>query len=175
MARTFGSVEEFASVAGQELGVSSWFTMTQERIDAFADVTEDWQWIHVDPERAAASDLGRTVAHGYLVAALVPRLSSEVFDFDLAGGVGRAVSYGLDGVRFPGFVHPGDRIRLHARMESTELRAGGVLGRVGYTLEVEGRDRPGLVAHALMIAFGPEESAPAAQAAVGRLTPDVPS
>lgn len=153
MTVTFRSVDEFRDSAGTDLGAGGWFTLTQDRIDTFADVTEDWQWIHVDTEKAAATDLGTTVAHGYLTLSLIPRLSSELFTFD---GVGRAINYGLDKVRFPSFVRPGDRIRARGRLEWTrETGNGGVLGCVHYAIEVEGRETPACIAEALMVAFPP--------------------
>lgn len=151
MTITFRSMDEFRAAEGMELGPGEWFTMTQDRIDSFADVTEDHQWIHVDPERAAASEVGATVAHGYLTLSLIPRLSSELFTFDSAG---RAINYGLDKVRFPAFVHPGDRVRARGRIDWTrDIDGGGVLGCVRYTIEIEGRERPACVAEALMVAF----------------------
>ena len=151
MTITFRSMDEFRAAEGMELGSGEWFTMTQDRIDSFADVTEDHQWIHVDPERAAASEAGATVAHGYLTLSLIPRLSSELFTFDSAG---RAINYGLDKVRFPAFVHPGDRVRARGRIDWTrDIDGGGVLGCVRYTIEIEGQERPACVAEALMVAF----------------------
>lgn len=151
MTHTFTTVDEFRDAAGLDLGVGDWFTVDQNRIDAFADVTEDWQWIHVDPDRAGATDLGTTVAHGYLTLSLTPRLSSDLFTFD---GVGRAINYGLDRVRFPSYVRPGDRVRARGRVAWTrDASDGGVLGCVHYTIEVEGRNAPACVAESLMIAF----------------------
>lgn len=148
---TFRTVAEFKDSAGTDLGAGDWFTMTQGRIDDFADTTEDHQWIHVDAERAAASEIGSTVAHGYLTLSLIPRLSSELFTFDSSG---RAINYGLDRVRFPAFVRPGDRIRARGRVEWTrETSGGGVLGCVRYTIDIEGSDTPACVADALMVAF----------------------
>lgn len=158
MPHTFHSAEEFAAATGRTLGVGSWLTVTQQRIDEFADVTEDWQWIHVDPDRAAASDLGTTIAHGYLTLSLVPRLSSEVFAF---AGVGRAVNYGIEKVRFPTPVRPGDRIRAEATLVETRPAGPdgtGTLGRVRYVIEIEGRDRPACVLEALMLVLPPETS-----------------
>ncbi|UVE95881.1 MaoC family dehydratase [Dietzia sp. B32] len=153
MTHIFRTVDEFRRAADLDLGAGDWFTITQERIDTFADVTEDWQWIHVDAEKAADTDLGTTVAHGYLTLSLIPRLSSELFTFE---GVGRAVNYGLDKVRFPSYVRPGDRIRARGRVAWTrEAAADGVLGCVHYAIEVEGRDTPACVAEALMVVFPP--------------------
>jgi acyl dehydratase len=148
---TFHSVAEFAGAAGRELGTGPWFAVSQQRIDDFADVTEDWQWIHVDPERAVASELGSTIAHGYLTLSLVPRLSSGIFTFD---GIGRAVNYGIEKVRFPASVRPGDRIRARATLVEA-VPAGpdgtGALGRVSYTIEIDGGARPACVLDALML------------------------
>lgn len=151
MTITFQSVAEFRAAEGAELGVGDWLTITQDRIDTFADVTEDHQWIHVDAGRAAASELGSTVAHGYLTLSLIPRLSSALFTFDTGG---RAINYGLDKVRFPAFVRPGDRVRANGRIDWTrDIDGGGVLACVRYTIEIEGRNRPACVAEALMVAF----------------------
>ncbi|MBB1029986.1 MaoC family dehydratase [Dietzia sp. SLG310A2-38A2] len=153
MTHVFHGVDEFRAAAGLELRAGDWFAVTQDRIDAFADVTEDWQWIHVDPQRAASSDMGSTVAHGYLTLSLLPRLSSGLFTFER---IGRAINYGLDKVRFPSYVRPGDRIRAVGRVAWTrEARAGGVLACVHYSIEVEGSDTPACIAESLMVAFPP--------------------
>ncbi|MBB1032902.1 MaoC family dehydratase [Dietzia sp. CQ4] len=151
MTHVFHGVDEFRAAAGLDLGAGDWFVITQDRIDSFADVTEDWQWIHVDPQRAASSDMGSTVAHGYLTLSLIPRLSSELFTFE---GIGRAINYGLDKVRFPSSVRPGDRIRAVGRVAWTrDAQAGGVLACVHYAIEVEGGDKPACIAEALMVVF----------------------
>lgn len=159
MTHTFHGPAAFAAAAGRDLGHGPWFTMTQQRIDDFADVTEDWQWIHVDAGRAAASELGSTLAHGYLTLSLVPRLSSDLFDFS---GIGRAINYGVDRARFPAPVRPGDRIRARASVVDTTLSdGGGVLGRVRYTIEIDGSERPACVLEALMLVLPPlDESQP---------------
>jgi acyl dehydratase len=148
MTRVFRGAAEFRGAAGTDLGASGWLTMEQPRIDGFADVTEDWQWIHVDPVRAADSDLGTTIAHGYLVLSLIPRLSFEIFDF---ADIDRAVNYGLERVRFPASVRPGDRIRATASLVEVTEHPAGALGRVRYALEIEGGPRPACVAEALML------------------------
>lgn len=152
MRRTIHGPDGFRAAVGEQLDPGPWFTVTQDRIDTFADVTEDWQWIHVDPQRAAASDLGATVAHGYLTLSLVPRLTSDVFEF---ADVGRAVNYGLERVRFPAPVHPGDRIRARAEVLSVEDAGVGVLGRVRITIEIERRDKPAYALEALMLVLPP--------------------
>lgn len=151
MTRILNGLDEIRASVGEELGAGAWFPMGQQRIDAFADTTEDWQWIHVDPERAAASELGSTLAHGYLTLSLVPRLSSDVFAFE---GIGRALNYGLEKVRFPAPVRPGDRIRARAAVLAADDTAAGVLMRVRYTVEIEGQERPACVAEALMLIVG---------------------
>jgi acyl dehydratase len=151
MTRVLHGVAEFRDAAGDELGTSGWLTMEQPRIDGFADVTEDWQWIHVDPVRAAASDLGATIAHGYLVLALIPRLSAEIFEF---AGIDRAINYGLERVRFPASVRPGDRLRARAELVEVTDHPAGALGRVRYTLELDGSARPACAAEALMLVIG---------------------
>jgi len=158
MTHTFHGTSAFAAAAGRDLGHGPWFTMTQQRIDDFADVTEDWQWIHVDADRAAASELGTTLAHGYLTLSLVPRLSFDIFDF---AGIGRAINYGVDRVRFPAPVRPGDRIRAHASVVDTTPSAGGVLGRVRYTIEIDRSERPACVVEALMLVLPPADEATA--------------
>lgn len=148
MTHTFDGVDEFRAAAGRDLGTGPWFDVDQARISEFADVTEDWQWIHVDPQRASDSDLGSTVAHGYLILSLVPRLSAGIFEF---AGIGRALNYGLDRVRFPASVRPGDRVRAAARLLGVTETAAGALGTVRYTIEIEGLQKPACVADALML------------------------
>lgn len=153
MTHIFTGIDAFKDAEGLDLGVGSWFEVTQDRIDTFADVSEDWQWIHIDEARASRSDIGSTVAHGYLTLSLIPRLSSELFTFE---GVGRAINYGLDKVRFPSFVRPGDQIRARGRVAWTKETAGGVMGCVHYTIEINGSERPACVAEALMVAYPPQ-------------------
>ena len=135
-------------LVGRSLGETAPLLVDQQRIDRFAAATDDHQWIHVDPERAASGPFGATVAHGYLTLALVPRLSSELFRF---ADVERALNYGIEKVRFPSAVHPGDRVRARATIRSVEPHPLGVLARVSYTIEIEHRARPACVLEALMI------------------------
>ena len=152
MARIFDGLDAIRDSVGQEFPAGAWFAVDQARIDAFADITEDWQWIHVDPERAAASELGTTLAHGYLTLSLLPRLSSDVFAF--GDNIARALNYGLEKVRFPGPVRPGDRIRARASVVAADDVPTGVLMRVRYLVEVRGQERPACVAEALMLILG---------------------
>ena len=146
------SLRKLKAMLGREIGVSEWLPVTQERIDAFAAVTEDRQWIHVDPERAARSPLGGTVAHGFLLLSLVPffNFSNEVF----AGRFRMAVNYGLDRVRFPQSVRAGARVRNRAVLKKIEKRGfRRVLVTVENILEVEGAAKPAMVADVLALIY----------------------
>jgi len=144
------NLRRLKEMVGREVGLSDWFVVSQERIDAFAACTEDRQWIHVDPERAARSPLGGTVAHGFLLLSLLPyfNFKNEVF----SGRVRMAVHYGLDRVRFPHPVRAGSRVRNRAVLKSVVKRGfRKVLVTVENTLEVEGAGKPALVAEVLAL------------------------
>ena len=146
------SLRKLKATVGREVGLSDWLVVTQERIDAFAAATEDRQWIHVDPELAARSTLGGTVAHGFLLLALVTyfNLSNEV----LQGRFRMAVNYGLDRVRFPHAVRTGSRIRNRAVLKKIEKRGfRKVLVTVENTIEVEGAAKPAMVADVLSLIY----------------------
>jgi acyl dehydratase len=146
------SPRKLKAMLGREIGRSDWFLVTQERIDAFAAATEDRQWIHVDPERAARSPLGGTVAHGFLLLSLVPffNFRNEVF----SGRFRMAVNYGLDRVRFPHPVRAGQRVRNRAVLKKIEKRGfRKVLVTVENTLEVEGAEKPAMVADVLGLIY----------------------
>jgi acyl dehydratase len=135
-----------ATRAGTHLGYTEWREMTQERVDRFAGVTEDHNYIHVDPERAAAGPFGGTVAHGYLTLSLLAPLTAELLQVD---GVSAAINYGLDRLRFPAPLPVGSRFRAGAEIaEATEI-PGGVQIRLDATVEVEGASKPALVAQCL--------------------------
>jgi len=139
-------------MVGREVGLSDWFVVTQERIDAFAAATEDRQWIHVDPERAARSPLGGTVAHGFLLLSLVPffSLSNEIF----TGRFRMAVNYGLDRVRFPHPVRAGSRVRNRGVLKKIEKRGfRKILVMVENTMEIEGVEKPAMVADVLGLIY----------------------
>ncbi len=143
--RTIGSVDELAGLVGQELGASPWLEVTQGMIDAFADVTGDHQWIHVDVERAGReSPFGRTIAHGFLTLSLVTRLHAEAVH---VGGEKRmGINYGLNRVRFISPVLSGSRIRSRSTLKSVEEIPGGLHITWSITLEQENSDKPALVA-----------------------------
>jgi acyl dehydratase len=132
--------------SGTELGASSWIELTQDDIDTFADATRDHQWIHVDPERAAQGPFGSTIAHGYLTLGLVIPLWSELLQ---VGKVGMAVNYGLNRLRFPAPVPVGSKIRLVGKVASAREFQGGVEVVADLAMEIEGSEKPALVAEAV--------------------------
>ena len=136
---------ELAARVGQEAGVSSWTLIDQARIDAFADVTEDWQFIHVDPARAKATPFGGTIAHGFLVLSLLSKMAYEVAP--QIEGLQIAVNYGFDRIRFLHPVRSGERVRARFRLaEAAEKDAGRWLIRYTVTVEIEDSPRAALVA-----------------------------
>jgi acyl dehydratase len=126
-----------------EFGPSSWFDVTQERIDAFAEATEDRQWIHIDEERAAQGPFGGTIGHGYLTLSLLPAMSYEVVPRQ-NGGMG--INYGLNRVRFPAPVPSGSRVRGTFRVDSVEEADWGFQATMTATVERDGGDKPVCVA-----------------------------
>jgi acyl dehydratase len=143
---TKSTVDGLTSLVGSELGVSDWLEISQERIQTFADATDDQQWIHVDPERAAAGPFGAPIAHGYLTLSLLVPLFAQVFTVtDAVMGV----NYGLNKARFPSPVPVGSRIRLRAAVAGAEEVAGGVQVSVDCTVEIEGATKPACVAQAI--------------------------
>ena len=141
----FATLDEIRSRIGQQIGVSSWLTVDQDRIDAFAEATEDRQFIHTDPAAAAQTPFGGTIAHGFLSLSLLSRMGSEVF---LAPeGVKMALNYGLDRVRFLAPVKSGKRVRGRFTLDSVEEKAPGqLLFRYTVTVEIEGEEKPALTA-----------------------------
>lgn len=145
--RVVTTVVELRTLLGQELGVSTWLTIDQERVNAFADATGDHQYIHVDPERANATFFGGTIAHGYLTLALLPFLGQQRQGIRLALGERMAVNYGLNRVRFPAPVRVGQRIRLRtALLVVEEIGDRAVQLTHRQTVEIEGEERPACVA-----------------------------
>ncbi len=131
-----------AELVGVELGPTSWLEVTQERIDAFASATGDPQWIHVDPERAAAGPFGTTIGHGFLTLSLCVPMLYEV----LPPAEGMVVNYGANRVRFPAPVPSGSRIRGRFRMLAVDPTAAGERATIEATVECEGADKPVCVA-----------------------------
>lgn len=143
---TLTGLDEVRSHVGQELGVSRWHEVTQETIDAFADVTGDHQWIHVDPERAKETPFGGTIAHGYYTLSLAPMFSYEMFALE---GFAFGVNYGLNRVRFPAPLPVGSKVRMRALLKAVDEIPGGAQITVELTFETEGGQKPVCVAEAL--------------------------
>lgn len=145
------TLAELKSLVGEEIGVSGWKRVDQALIDRFADCTDDHQWIHVDPERAEReSPFGATIAHGFLTLSLLPALAYEIGSIpaDIAAGV----NYGLDRVRFLTPVRAGAHVRLRVKLLSIEDKGEGrLMLRSVNTLEIEGEERPALVAETLSL------------------------
>src|SRR5690349_6978673 len=143
--------EELVAHVGAEIGVSGWVTIDQKTIDAFAAATGDHQWIHVDVERARRElPGGRTIAHGYLILSLIPRLINSVYEVRTKA---RGINYGLNRVRFIAPVPEGARIRLRVVLKEAEPLAGGCKYLFANTIELEGSDRPAAVAENLVAVY----------------------
>jgi len=138
----FTSPDDLRDAIGQELGPSAWLEITQERIDQFAKATDDFQWIHVDPERAAHGPFGRTIAHGYLTLSLVPSL---IRDYYSVSGHKMTVNYGVNKVRFVSPVPVGSRLRARSSIIDVTEVGGGVQVTLQTTVELEAAERPACV------------------------------
>lgn len=144
-------VDELAAHVGTETGRSDWFTIEQDRIDAFAEATEDRQWIHVDREAAAAGPFGTTIAHGFLTLSLLSYLST--MSSIMPAGAGMLINYGSDKVRYLAPVRAGSRIRTVSTLaDVTEKSPGRLLLTSNVVVEIEGEERPALVADVLTLA-----------------------
>ena len=146
------SLDEIRAKVGEEVGLSGWLTMDQQRIGEFADATDDRQFIHVDPEAAAQTPFGGTVAHGFLSLSMLSRMAADAML--VPDGVRMAVNYGLDRVRFLAPVKSGKRIRGRFVLDSVDEKAPGqILMRHTVTVEIEGEDKPALTAQWLGLIF----------------------
>jgi acyl dehydratase len=143
MTVVINGLDELRSRAGEHLGHSDWLEVTQERVNRFADATDDHQWIHVDVERAKSGPFGGPIAHGFLTLSLLIALWSDLLELR---GVGMAVNYGLNRVRFPAPVPVGSRIRLGATLASVTDVQGGVEAVIDAVIEREGAEKPVCVA-----------------------------
>lgn len=143
MATVFDNAEAILAAVGQKLGSSEWVSITQERVNLFADATDDHQWIHVDPVRAKEGPFGACIAHGYLTLSLVSRFLPQIVDVRMEMGV----NYGCEKVRFPNAVKVGARVRGSGELIAAEkTKDGGVQATIRVTVEIEGESRPGCVA-----------------------------
>lgn len=143
---TIAEYADAAGLAGTDLGFTDWVEVTQDRVNLFADATDDHQWIHVDPDRAAAGPFGGPIAHGFLSLSLTVKFWTELFDLN---GVTTKVNYGLDKVRFVSPVKVGARIRGGATIAEVTEVAGGYQFAVDQVIEIEGAGKPAVVARGL--------------------------
>ena len=140
--------EELRAAVGRHLGYSDWLTIDQQRIDLFAEATGDHQWIHVDPERAAAGPFGSTIAHGYLTLSLIPVLVWQVYE---VRGAKMGVNYGSNKVRFPSPVPVGSRVRAGVELLSVTEGGGGYQVVARITIERDGAAKPACIAEAVSV------------------------
>ena len=144
------SFSEVGTLVGQEIGVSDWVQITQERVNQFAEATGDHQWIHVDVERATR-EIGGPIAHGYLTLSLIPFLGAGLLN---VSGVTRGINYGSNKVRFTGMVRVGKRVRMRQKLLAAEPKSGGLQLTNECTIEIEGEERPACVAETLSVIYG---------------------
>ncbi len=145
-------LSDLVAKIGEPLGTSDWLTVDQSRIDAFADCTEDHQFIHVDPVKAAATPLGTTVAHGFLTLSLLSAMAQSALP---RPAVAMSINYGFDKVRFMSFVKSGSRVRGHFKLlELAEKSPGRWQQKVEVSVEIEGEAKPALIAEWLFQHFG---------------------
>jgi acyl dehydratase len=149
---TLDSISDLKTLVGKTIGVSDWVTVTQDRINRFADATGDHQWIHVDPERAKReSPFKQTVAHGYLTLSLTPFLLGQVLEVPESGSV---INTGLEKMRLSAPVLVDSRVRLRVELKAArDMPRGGLRATFGFVVEVEGQKKPGCTADAVYVYF----------------------
>ena len=143
---TITGIDQLKEAEGKDLGTSDWHEVTQKDIDAFADVTGDHQWIHIDVERAKDTPFGGTIAHGYYTLSLAPKFSDEIMKFE---GFAFGINYGLNKVRFPAPLPVGGKVRMSAKLAGVEPIQGGAQVTLELTFELEGTEKPVCVAESL--------------------------
>lgn len=150
--RVIESFDAMKALIGEEIGVSPWVDVTQERIDKFAEATGDFQWIHVDPDRAARElPGGKTIAHGFLTLSLLPQMVYEIYRID---GVAHGLNYGSNRIRFTSPVPAGSRLRARLRVKHAEDVKNNGLRVIGdVTIELEGSSRPACVAETISVVY----------------------
>ena len=146
--RVFTTIDELGGAVGEDLGTTEWLEVTQERVDVFADATDDHQWIHVDAERATAGPFGGTIAHGYLTLSLIPLFSAQIFALETPGA---RLNYGVNKVRFPNPVRVGSRVRTKVSIAAVDDIPSGKQMLVKHVIEIEGQDKPACVAETVVL------------------------
>lgn len=149
--KIFNGLDEFVAAKGSELGPTEWMEVTQERVNLFADATDDHQWIHVDPEKAAGGPFGGTIAHGLLTLSLLPHFTHQLYRVD---NVKLAVNYGYNKVRFITPVRVGAKVRARAAITDVAQLDGAVQATMTVTVEIEGSDKPAAVAESIVRFIG---------------------
>jgi acyl dehydratase len=149
--KKFSGLEELVAAAGSQLGPTDWLEVTQQRVNQFADATDDHQWIHVDPERAANGPFGGPIAHGLLTLSLLPRFTSQMYTVD---GIAMAINYGYNKVRFITPVKVGAKIRGRAEISKVDQLDGAVQATLTTTVEIEGSEKPAAVAESIVRFIG---------------------
>jgi acyl dehydratase len=149
--KAFDGLDEFAAAEGTQLGPTDWLEITQDRVNLFADATEDHQWIHVDPERAAKGPFGGTIAHGLLTLSLLPHFTHQLYTVE---NITMAINYGYNRVRFITPVRVGAKIRARAEIASVAQLDGAVQATVTTKVEIEGSDKPAAVAESIVRFIG---------------------
>ncbi|GJF10337.1 MaoC family dehydratase [Mycolicibacterium cyprinidarum] len=149
--KKFNGLAELIAAEGEQLGPTEWLDITQDRVDLFADATDDHQWIHVDPERAADGPFGGTIAHGLLTLSLIPHFTHQLYSVD---NVAMAINYGYNRVRFITPVRVGSRLRARAEIASVTQLDSAVQATLATTVEVEGSEKPAAVADSIVRFIG---------------------
>jgi acyl dehydratase len=149
--KKFSGLDEFVAAQGAELGPTDWLEVTQDRVNLFADATDDHQWIHVDPERAASGPFGGTIAHGLLTLSLLPHFTSQMYAVD---NIAMAINYGYNKVRFITPVRVGSKIRGRAEIAKVDQLDGAVQATVTVTVDIDGSDKPAAVAESIVRFIG---------------------
>jgi len=149
--KKFSGLDEFIAAQGSQLGPTDWLEVTQERVNLFADATDDHQWIHVDPERAANGPFGGTIAHGLLTLSLLPHFTQRLYTVD---NIAMAINYGYNKVRFLTPVRVGSKIRARAEIAKVDQLDGAVQATVTVTVEIDGSAKPAAVAESIVRFIG---------------------
>ncbi|MGB3231298.1 MAG: MaoC family dehydratase [Mycobacterium sp.] len=149
--KKFNGLAEFTAAEGTQLGPTEWLEITQDRVNLFAEATDDHQWIHVDPERAASGPFGETIAHGLLTLSLIPHFTHQLYSVD---NVAMAINYGYNKVRFITPVRVGAMLRARAEIASVTQLDGAVQAILNTTVEIEGSDKPAAVAESIVRFIG---------------------
>jgi acyl dehydratase len=149
--KSFSGLDEFVAAQGSQLGPTEWMEITQDRVNLFADATEDHQWIHVDPERAANGPFGGAIAHGLLTLSLLPHFMHQLYTVQ---NIAMAINYGYNKVRFITPVKVGAKVRARAEISKVDQLDGAVQATMTTTVEIEGSDKPAAVAESIVRFIG---------------------